>query len=82
MKGVCLTNVLKAMRENAEAMKPCPFCGGKAVLMPEFSNFDPKTQIGTWMIGCEKCCICSFTGVDSKGAIEAWNRRTGARHDD
>ena len=56
-------------------LKPCPFCGGEAILQETGSS---------WCnVICDKCgamtkCIlnnCEYSSKDK--AIEAWNRRAG-----
>lgn len=63
-------------------LKPCPFCGGKAVRVGFLDTTDPLTGLGTRFIGCKRCCVVSFANVTDRGAIEAWNRRAGKRHAD
>ena len=53
------------------AIKPCPFCGGKA---------EVGQSVG-WWIECTRCRAASGTvlGVNERNrerAIAAWNRRT------
>lgn len=62
-----------------EDLKPCPFCGGKAVLQ------HPGTRMGrpsACMVGCIKCrAECRASGLQTHSepsAVAAWNRR----HDD
>lgn len=71
-------------------LKPCPFCGGKAVLFQipynttEELHKHPKwfwNNPGWWTIGCETDgCIANFNHemmlfLGSKQAVDAWNRR-------
>ena len=56
-------------------LKPCPFCGGKAVRVSFLdSNPDPDAK-ATRYFACRKCCVASFTGVTDAEARYAWNRR-------
>lgn len=53
-------------------LKPCPFCGGEAIMTKRYNRFSEW-----WLISCKKCHI-SQTGSEfefSFEAIEAWNRR-------
>ena len=58
-------------------LKPCPFCGGKAVLSHD------HTGLGSSYIRCEKCgiesirFIKSFEIASDDRAVEFWNRRVG-----
>lgn len=46
-------------------LKPCPFCGGKAV----------KIASGHQVVCC-KCCTMGQLYPTENQAIETWNRRT------
>lgn len=48
-----------------EPLKPCPFCGGIALL----------TNWGLWRVWCQKCKAASGDFVSKKDAIKAWNKR-------
>ena len=51
-------------------LKPCPFCGSEAVILPE--GF---VTSGQW-IACSKCNIGQNTPyMKLQDAIDAWNRR-------
>lgn len=61
-------------------LKPCPFCGGKAMIQTFVSNSIPR--YATAICYCEKCNASGkwFEDVNHDGtfiykAIEAWNRR-------
>ena len=49
-----------------EAMLPCPFCGGKALL-------DEDT--GWKAVECEKCGMHGGVALEAGDAITEWNRR-------
>jgi len=40
-------------------LMPCPFCGGKAVLIQKSSGYviNPPTITNSYIVGCEKCDI-------------------------
>ena len=56
-------------------LKPCPFCGGKAVLEHEHAG------AGYSYIRCTECRVKGLTFIrkfersSDQEAIEAWNRR-------
>ena len=56
-------------------LKPCPFCGGNAILDHDRAGF------GASYIRCERCrlesvhFIKSFEIVSDEQAIKYWNRR-------
>lgn len=54
-------------------LKPCPFCGGKAVLIESI-----PAQV--FKVECmNTSCYCFSTSIifsSKSNAIEAWNRRT------
>lgn len=61
-----------------EELKPCPFCGGEAVLKKEYSLFTPYANV---IILCSECgatingVVASENYCANDKAIEAWNRR-------
>lgn len=55
-----------------DKLKPCPFCGGEAVVSGHHNRFTEW-----YLCSCQKCHI-SQTGIEytfRHEAIEAWNRR-------
>lgn len=52
-----------------EELKPCPFCGGKAIVWKE----DAVWFDITW-IGCKECGVQLRKYADNRG-IKTWNRR-------
>ena len=58
-----------------DELKPCPFCGGKALLSHDHAG------IGASYIRCEKCglesirFLKSFEIASDDKAVEFWNRR-------
>ena len=56
-------------------LKPCPFCGGKALLSHDHAG------IGASYVRCEKCglesirFLRSFEYASDDRAVEFWNRR-------
>lgn len=49
-----------------DELKPCPFCGGKAVV----------AEFGRYSVYCiRQCCEQPISYPDEETAIEAWNRR-------
>lgn len=60
-------------------LKPCPFCGGEAVINTiephthEFATFMPDYP-GSTFVECTGC-TCALSGDTEEKAIKAWNRR-------
>ena len=55
-------------------LKPCPFCGGKALLILQcYEDENDK-----WFrVECENGCVMQCNSAQSETeVIEAWNRRT------
>ena len=68
---LALETDMRRTRRMAE-LKPCPFCGGEAVVTKHHNRF-----IDWYLCSCPKCHI-SQTGSEYGfrfEAIEAWNRR-------
>lgn len=64
--------------EQKTELKPCPFCGSKAIIRV----IDPHTHIFSDMPDCDgstfiECanCTCVISGGTRQEAAEAWNRR-------
>jgi len=51
-----------------EKLKPCPFCGEEARMVP------PDSALPLWHAGCRHCDQ-GFWGDSEVGAIAAWNTR-------
>ena len=77
-------------------MKPCPFCGGKAIycytdykgmkttfdghVVPTWSENRYSTRMGH--IGCHKCGVTQTREYSTISSAEkAWNRRAKVKHD-
>ncbi|MBQ6232824.1 MAG: Lar family restriction alleviation protein [Clostridia bacterium] len=53
-------------------LKPCPFCGGEAVL----EDCGPYYGEGRFFVRCSKCDIVQeHLWATKQTAIKAWNRR-------
>lgn len=48
-------------------LKPCPFCGGVAMIS--------KDMIGDYRVECYHCFAHTFYEDSEEKAIEEWNRR-------
>lgn len=58
----------------ATELKPCPFCGGKAVV--NAMGWKCKDGKDRYYVGCYKCGTrCGFKALPVNQAIEKWNRR-------
>ena len=64
-----------------EKLKPCPFCGGEAVVENDFSDYsfivhclNCYARTGTFMMGMYG--IPDDEIEAQKVAVDAWNRRT------
>ena len=59
-------------------LKPCPFCGGKAEVVPHkfYSAFEKDWKIESYGIVCKTCGTSGypFFGCELH-AVTAWNRR-------
>lgn len=60
------------MTPNQYELKPCPFCGGEAVLLKDI-EFD---TVGVFCKHCG-CGTPYFHSLNLKHAIDRWNRRVG-----
>ena len=75
MGSVIVENGKKVLTMGESELKPCPFCGGKAVLSHD------HTGLGASYIRCEKCgtesirFIKSFEIASDDRAKQFWNRR-------
>jgi Lar family restriction alleviation protein len=74
-------------RNKMEELKPCPFCGGKAVKIVYWDEEEQNEKVWEhgvkqdenhyYVIHCYDCDIELFGGVPISGEelIKAWNRR-------
>lgn len=51
----------------SDELKPCPHCGGEAMLIPADDESPAEVYCS--------CCWCSVIKSDTAGAIAAWNAR-------
>ena len=54
-----------------EELKPCPFCGSQALVIPAPSPTDPR---GHW-VQCSSCDASSEWSETRDEAARKWNRR-------
>ena len=52
-------------------LKPCPFCGGEAILDMDESWY------WEWQVFCPHCEATQGHFINEQAAREAWNRRVG-----
>ena len=61
-------------------LKPCPFCGGEAEVVPHkfFSEALKAWKVDCYGIECKNCHTSGyqFWGTEEQ-AVKAWNRRYG-----
>ena len=70
-------------------LKPCPFCGGKAIVDSEpvplylRTKQDPDGEYApvAWWCVCEECGEESAYQTTELKAIEAWNRSEGEQNE-
>lgn len=55
-----------------EELKPCPFCGGKAIEIEPDAKAPFEKMF--WVIQCATCCA-NIGGTHRRLNREAWNRR-------
>ena len=72
-----------------EKLKPCPFCGGKPLVMncdgsgtfysslsdSEKTNFMYGRKMSHFLIKCQKCNVRTKAYATTKGLFKAWQRR-------
>lgn len=64
------------MLQNLQQLKPCPFCGEKAVVLWR-DSMDSQELLAS--VECVKCTAKTETNCKSREeAVEAWNKRVGA----
>lgn len=51
-------------------LKPCPFCGGKMVVVHEMED-------NRWLVFCHNCGGMMQSFMTKNDAVEHWNRRAG-----
>jgi Lar family restriction alleviation protein len=69
---------LEPAQTSPVALKPCPFCGGGAVLDELFSRGEAKDPSAyNWFVHCTKCTVQQTCDHTRDQAIAAWNRRAG-----
>lgn len=56
-----------------DKLKPCPFCGGKAILSGSHTVADETFELR--FVFCESCCTETRLYSTKQKAIDAWNRR-------
>ena len=60
-------------------LKPCPFCGGEALLDVDYQT--PFGNIQLFYVICRSCLAKSRKETRKDIAVEIWNRRTEVKDD-
>lgn len=55
---------------NNLSLKPCPFCGGEAILVKDFCSYKDWNYVR-----CEGCGVMTSVAIDAYSAIDLWNTR-------
>ena len=63
--------------EYEERLKPCPFCGGKAVLLDAFHGSSK-----VWHVVCSACMASSLYNELEVTVIDYWNKRAETSYSD
>ena len=63
-------------------IKPCPFCGGKAIFASEYKSDDDWNILNghyhrTYMVGCTNCGIYTQEYSEKIKPFQIWQRRVG-----
>ena len=61
-------------------LKPCPFCGGKAEVVPHkfFSEKLKSWKVESYGVECKNCHTSGYQFWDcEEDAVNAWNMRAG-----
>lgn len=58
------------MPTDSSTLKPCPFCGGEAVLTNNFCSFKEWA-----FVRCQTCGSATKIANDTSQAAEIWNKR-------
>lgn len=57
-----------------EKIRPCPFCGGQAILIGRELYFS-QTNEKSYHIECSKCMVRTVEVMDKESVVKHWNRR-------
>ena len=61
-----------------DELKPCPFCGGKAEVVPHefYSTLEKEWKTVSYGVVCKTCGISGYPYFGCElHAVTAWNRR-------
>lgn len=61
-------------------LKPCPFCGGEALVDTDYHA--PYGSIQLFYVICRMCLATTRKELREDTAIEIWNTRTEVKDDD
>ena len=67
------SDLKKAIEQNKETLKPCPFCGGEAMLTNQLAADQYGHKL--WNVICVKCDNGTMGYWDKKHVVDKWNTR-------
>lgn len=75
------------MSQDAHTLKPCPFCGGHAVVRETIEHYSADAGSEAGSFSCRFSIACDNCGIEQSeeyrdDAVAAWNRRAKARQED
>lgn len=63
-------------KEDLNALKPCPFCGGEELSVCDSDEQDPTEDDLQFYVFCTCCGTCSAPHTDAQDMVKWWNMRS------